>query len=963
MAVGESSDARASRSVGVARRAYRWARLPGALLLLTALALTGLGAQPARAETSLTATWVLTGGSVKPAWGGTADLIATPSGPRVLVAGGQVGDHPTADTWLYDAQTKHWTPGPAMNRARFAARSVLLDDGRVLVVGGDSRDSDNVATPNATYEFYEPVAGTWSDPLELPGRHDAASVTKLADGRVLIVGGTDYTDPDASATSDAVLLDPSDGSVTALPSLESGPRYNDSSLLLGDGRVLISGGRDPNGWPLRGLIYDPQLATFATTSGWPSVGGSGTLPYSSSVLSALPDGRVMAFSACNWSNARLYQPSSDTWSNGYLQATPYELENALHQDGTSDADFLSAAAAALVRPEAEPIDYWWFSEPGQLARGRGDSWDSCNVGVQLPDGDVLALRGSDTRLLTTHPAAVVTVTPDDQTMSSYDAVPDFTFTLSGLPQGVGLLEQPACTSDGVEGILEDIRQADGGEGPREITCRGGLAPEGYGLRYNTATLTIYTYKLDKAGPFAPGEEFHLDVRLPDTRTQTVAVGWHLAGTNVETGDSQVAPLGESTYRMTLHAPAAEGVYTLSATCTPIVYYSSGSSCGAAAAGEQFPITVAGGTDGDSVSADVENGAPNGGDGNLDGILDSAQSNVVSLRAAVTPEGSGTPAYVTLAASEGTSFTAVAAVDPGAIAVAPPSGVTLSTGLVTFALTGVATGADQVVSIFVESTAGVTGYAKYNPTTRVWALLSTDRVQVVDEHRVNIRLTDGGEGDADGSANGMIDDPGGLAFDTTPPTAEISGVSDGASYVLGEVPTAVCLAIDGESGPAGCAAVSTGGNANGTGRITYTGTPTDLAGNVGAPVTVHYTVTYRWDGFLQPINDPAAAPGTSRSVFKAGSVVPVKLQLKAADGTLVAPITAPVFTSVERLGSTTLSPNESVSEALPTTGSLFAAMDDHWQYNWRTKGLEAGYWYRINVRLDDTTTRSVVVGLK
>ena len=45
-------------------------------------------------------------------------------------------------------------------------------------------------------------------------------------------------------------------------------------------------------------------------------------------------------------------------------------------------------------------------------------------------------------------------------------------------------------------------------------------------------------------------------------------------------------------------------------------------------------------DGDGVAAMVEGGAPNGGDGNRDGLDDSRQSNVASLPAAVDVNGNG-----------------------------------------------------------------------------------------------------------------------------------------------------------------------------------------------------------------------------------------------------------------------------------------------------------------------------------
>src|SRR5213075_1134842 len=54
-----------------------------------------------------------------------------------------------------------------------------------------------------------------------------------------------------------------------------------------------------------------------------------------------------------------------------------------------------------------------------------------------------------------------------------------------------------------------------------------------------------------------------------------------------------------------------------------------------------------------------------------------------------------------------------------------------------------------------------------------------------------------------------------------------------------------------------------------------------------------TVIYRWDGFLQPIND-TAHQGGFESFFKLGSTVPTKFQLKKGDGTVVQASAAPTF---------------------------------------------------------------------
>ena len=96
---------------------------------------------------------------------------------------------------------------------------------------------------------------------------------------------------------------------------------------------------------------------------------------------------------------------------------------------------------------------------------------------------------------------------------------------------------------------------------------------------------------------------------------------------------------------------------------------------------------------------------------------------------------------------------------------------------------------------------------------------------------------------------------GINIDLSGPTVTICGVKDGGVYTLRAVPTPTCSAADDLSGTA----------------ETCSG---KLAGGTATTVTARYQVTYRWSGFLQPVNDTAHEIGTGTSVFNAGSTVPM-----------------------------------------------------------------------------------------
>lgn len=95
-------------------------------------------------------------------------------------------------------------------------------------------------------------------------------------------------------------------------------------------------------------------------------------------------------------------------------------------------------------------------------------------------------------------------------------------------------------------------------------------------------------------------------------------------------------------------------------------------------------------------------------------------------------------------------------------------------------------------------------------------------------------------------------------DATAPTATVTGVRDGATYVVGSVPGAACDTRDATSGVAAPATLTLSGGTI-VGRFTATcAGGRDVAGNISsASSTAAYNVMYAWSGFLSPsVNPPA-----------------------------------------------------------------------------------------------------------
>ena len=121
--------------------------------------------------------------------------------------------------------------------------------------------------------------------------------------------------------------------------------------------------------------------------------------------------------------------------------------------------------------------------------------------------------------------------------------------------------------------------------------------------------------------------------------------------------------------------------------------------------------------------------------------------------------------------------------------------------------------------------------------------------------------------------------------------------------------------------------------------------------------------YRWEGFLQPIDDTAHEVGATTSISKAGSTVPVKFQLKDAAGNAVQAANPPQWVMPVQGGPTSAAVDESVYSDRGTAGSTYRWDGQQYVYNWDTKGLAAGYYYRIGVRLDDGKEYYVNIGLR
>ena len=202
---------------------------------------------------------------------------------RVLVTGGSGpgGGAMLASAEVFDLTTGSWSEVASLDVPRQQHAAALLADGRVLITGGTTEG--DVGWPLKTAELFDPASGTFAPAAAMIGGRAAHTATLLADGRVLVAGGVPDDDPGASQVS-AELYDPITGRFASTAPLVTG-RYEHAAVALADGRVVVTGGTNDLGWPLTAEIYDPVTETFtvAASASEPHVGP----------IARLADGRIL----------------------------------------------------------------------------------------------------------------------------------------------------------------------------------------------------------------------------------------------------------------------------------------------------------------------------------------------------------------------------------------------------------------------------------------------------------------------------------------------------------------------------------------------------------------------------------------------------------------------------------------------------------------------------------------------
>lgn len=201
------------------------------------------------------------------------------------------------------------TSGPSLSVPRAVHTATLLKSGKVLIAGGCTTGTCELAAEGATTELFDPAKGRFEPGPRMTRPRVGHTATRLPRGDVLVAGGWDRPGGDPSASAE--LYEHDQGKFVAVGSMRA-RRGGATASLLRSGRVLIVGGTDGSRALRSAEIFDPRTRSFRPTGSMAARRGSHS-------AAALTGGKVLvtggsASSDRVLASSELYDPKTGRFS-------------------------------------------------------------------------------------------------------------------------------------------------------------------------------------------------------------------------------------------------------------------------------------------------------------------------------------------------------------------------------------------------------------------------------------------------------------------------------------------------------------------------------------------------------------------------------------------------------------------------------------------------------------------------
>jgi len=167
-----------------------------------------------------------------------------------------------------------------MATARFGHASVVLDDGRLLITGGITRDESGMEEILATVEIFDPITRMSrivlrdnNEPETMLAHRGRAfhTATLLGDGKVLLAGGIGIVEGKKTSLQSAEIFDPIEENF-GIASVMGTKRAHHTAPSLPNGEVLITGGASYSHGEIlafsdTAVLYQPSTNSFVEELG------------------------------------------------------------------------------------------------------------------------------------------------------------------------------------------------------------------------------------------------------------------------------------------------------------------------------------------------------------------------------------------------------------------------------------------------------------------------------------------------------------------------------------------------------------------------------------------------------------------------------------------------------------------------------------------------------------------------
>jgi hypothetical protein len=168
----------------------------------------------------------------------------------VFIAGGVRQNVDTTTYWetteLYDPLIGQFRQTQPMAWMRRGHTATLLNDGRVLLVGGLFYSTSDDGQPDeqtwVVAHLFDSKSNGFKTPVKMVAQRAYHTATELDDGRVLIVGGRF----EGNALASSEIFDPATNTSVPGPGLSSA-RYNHLAIRIASSTVAVIGGQADNG--------------------------------------------------------------------------------------------------------------------------------------------------------------------------------------------------------------------------------------------------------------------------------------------------------------------------------------------------------------------------------------------------------------------------------------------------------------------------------------------------------------------------------------------------------------------------------------------------------------------------------------------------------------------------------------------------------------------------------------------